>query len=389
MRYASKQDIKELIQTPSHAIAISIFLPTHRISLPHNLRADRVRMKNAIRDVVAKLEQMDCTTAEISSYVHKLHKIHGDQVFWKYRDNGLAIYAERDRLTYFDLPIEVDTSVHIGKDFIIYPLIASQGDSYKYRVLELNNNAPRVFIASQSGMKQILEDKMPGHIETALRIDEYQQQQQHATSSGGTRDGHSHGHGGEKDNKYKDVMKYYRLIDKVLWQYVLKNSTMPLILVGEESAVSQYRKISHYKRIYARSLHGNYEHLGENELHAKTWEIMAEQVEKQENIFKQLFEKAKNRDGRQALINGEHIRLAARQGRVATLAIGVIHKTYDSVVRRMEQKFKIALPSSKRQLMNIEQATRDVIMTGGDVSVLLQKTNGYGQNQHYIRAITR
>ena len=73
MRYAQLEDIKQLIPLPTDSKAISIFIPTHRISLPHNLRADRVRMKNAIRDIVAKLEKEQYDSAAIKAYVAKLH----------------------------------------------------------------------------------------------------------------------------------------------------------------------------------------------------------------------------------------------------------------------------------------------------------------------------
>src|SRR6056297_2733345 len=102
MRYASKNDIKQLIPTPEDSHAVSIFIPTHRISLPHNLKADRVRMKNAIRDVVASLEQKNVSSDDIKLYVEKLQKIHDDADFWNHRDNGLALYAQKGKLTYFD-----------------------------------------------------------------------------------------------------------------------------------------------------------------------------------------------------------------------------------------------------------------------------------------------
>jgi hypothetical protein len=390
LRYASKNDLKQLIKSPLNSYAISIFIPTFRVSLPHNLKADRVRFKNAIYDVSARLKSLGFKKEEINAYIAKLNKLREDNVFWKYRDNGLAIYAEKGKLTYFDLPFEIEPSTHLGQDYIISPLIASQGEAYKYYILELNNDEPRAFVASQSSAEKILEDKLPGNIENALRIDENQRQLQHATSPGGSRDAHTHGHGGANDHKYKDIEKYYRLIDKVLWDNVLKNSTMPLLIAGEEHSVSTYKNLSKYKHIHPAAVFGNYSHLGNNELHGKTWEIMVEQIEKQENIFMQIFEKAKHRDTKQALVNGEHIKRAAKQGRVAALAVGIIRKTYDSVVRNMEKRFKIALPANSRQLQNIEQAARDVINSGGDVSAMLYKNDdNSADTEQYIRAITR
>lgn len=388
MRHASKKDISSLIDKPKDSKAISIFLPTHRISLPHNLRADRVRMKNAIRDVVAELENEKLSAEDIKKYVSELHKLRDDASFWKYRDNGLAIYVKKGDMTYFDLPIEIEYSVHIGEDFIISPLLASNRDSYQYYILELNNNEPRAFHATQSSIDRILDDEMPGELETALRIDEYQQRQQHSTSPGGSRDAHGHGHGGVNDNKKKDVIKYYRLIDKVLWDNSLKNSNLDLILIGDTSSAAEFRKLSKYKHIHDTEISGNYQHETAGNLHMLTWSLMVDKIEEEQTLFHKMFDAAKYRDNRQSLINGMHIRKAARQGRIATLGISIIHKTYDSVVRRMEQRFKIALPSSKRQLQNIEQTAREVLATGGEIKSLLRSENS-PDNLQYIKAITR
>jgi hypothetical protein len=389
MRYASKHDIKQLVQPPIHSQAISIFIPTHRISLPHNLKADRVRMKNAIRDIVARLEKQKVSSADIKSYVSGLHKLHANEDFWRYRDNGLAIYAQKGRVVYYDLPIEIESSVHIGDNFIISPLLSSQDNAYSYMLLELNNHEPRFFAASQSGIQRLLINELPGELESALRIDEYQQRQQHSTSPGGSRDAHNHGHGGSNDNKYKDVIKYYRLIDKVLWENSLHDSNIPLIIAGDTSSATNFKKISRYRYIHKQLLSGNHEHTSEANLLMQSWALMVEEIEKQENLFKQLFDKAKHRDKRQALINGEHIKRAAKQGRIATLAISIIHRTYDSVVRRMEQRFKIELPSSSRQLKNIEQAARDVLNTGGEITMMLMNNDTTHNNLQYIKAITR
>src|SRR5690606_13388802 len=105
--------------------------------------------------------------------------------------------------------------------------------NYRYFLLELNLESPRLFLASQSGMEQILENELPGTLETALRIDETQQQLQHGTSRGGKRDAHHHGHGGESDHKGKDIEKYYRIIDRTLHDRATRNSNVPLILAGD------------------------------------------------------------------------------------------------------------------------------------------------------------
>ncbi len=388
MKYAQKQDIKQLIAVPSDSLAISIFIPTHRISMPHNLSPDRIRMKNSIRDVVTYLETQNTSSDDIKQYVKKLHELHADENFWKYRDNGLAVYAQKGMMTYYDLPLEIDPSVHIGKNFIITPLLASADDNYRYFLLELNLESPRLFLASQSYIEQILETEMPGKLEMALRIDEHNVQSKHGNPKN-TKQNVNHGDiNGVTDPKNKDIDKYYRIIDATLQGHATKNSNLPMIIAADTHAIDKFRSISKYRYIADQRLEGNNQHSNLHKLHWLSWAVMCRHVKEQENIFKRLLEKAKKRDSYQTLIKGTHIRKAARQGRIATLAIGIIHQSYDSVVRKMEKQFKIELPSNVRQLNNIEQTARLVLQNGGDIRPLLYGDDS-GNHHTYIQAISR
>jgi hypothetical protein len=135
------------------------------------------------------------------------------------------------------------------------------------------------------------------------------------------------------------------------------------------------------------SIEGNHQNTPEQDLHELSWSLMAKHIEVQEKLFSSIFDKAKYRDDKQTLINGEKIRKAAAQGRIATLFINIVNRTYDSVVRKMEQRYKIALPSDMRQLKNLEDAAQDVIQYGGEVHSFLYNNNE--TNDRYIKAILR
>lgn len=388
MRYAQLKDIKTL-KSPveQDKKAVSIFIPTHKITLPDTLRADKIRFKNALRDVEAELSDHGYKQETIKKYLNAIEKVVDQEDFWLYRDNGLAIYATESKATYYDLPLEIDYAVYVNSHFIISPLLVANNDKYQFIGLDLNLHEPRLFLGSQVGMERILIDQMPGEIEVALRIDEYQEQQQHSTSPGGTRDAHAHGHGGRNDNKTKDINRYLRLIDATLRESQIAKSNLPLLLAGDVGLVSSYRHYSKYRNIKEEFVSGNSQHKSVDELHKEFWSLIVEDIEKQDSFFTQLLETARHKDGMQRLITGEHIRRAARRGQVATLALSLIRKTYDSVINRFEQRFKITLPSSTKQLMNIEKTARVVMNYGGEIRSMLYQD--VSDNAKYIQAIAR
>ncbi len=388
MKYAQISDIKQLIQPLEKGQhAISIFIPTHKVSIPDNLRADKIRFKNALRDVTAELEDFGHSREDIKQYIATIEKVAKDEDFWQYRDNGLAIYATKNKATYYDLSLEIDYAVYVNGKFIISPLLVSNNERYQFVGLDLNLKEPRLFIGSQTGMEQILQDSLPGDLEVALRIDEYQEQHQHSTSPGGTRDAHSHGHGGKNDKKDKDIERYMRLVDEAIRSSQISKGNLPLIIAGEKKHVTMFKELSKYKNIHKQTVEGNQEKKPINDLYKDYWSIVVEHIEQQETLFAQMLERAKHRDGMQKLVTGEHIRKAARKGQVATLAISLVRKTYDSVIRRFEQRFKIALPSSTKQLMNIENTARVVMNYGGEIKAMLHQD--VSENSRYIQAIAR
>jgi hypothetical protein len=386
MKYANRKDLLELSQDPENSLAISIFIPTHKISTPENFLSDRIRMKNAIQDIQSKLQDRGVRENELSMYLDELMWLYNDNRFWKERDNALAIYVKKDKIITYDLPIEIEPLSFVSDSFIISPLVAANHDDFNYYVLDLNLKNPRFFSGSQNHIKQLLVDEMPKDIETALRIDENQVQLQHGTSRGGTRDAHHHGQGAAKDNSDKDVKKYLRLIDKILWENYLNISTEPLIVAGDVSHANEFIDISRYKNIEDDIATINQEKNSIDELHEKTWHIMKNKIKHEEKLFFSSFEIAKHSDKKRALEKPNQILRAAKEGRVMTLALSLITRTYDSVVSRLEQQFKITLPSDAKLLNNIEKTTRDVLRNGGNVKSMLYK---HMNDDNTIKAIAR
>ncbi|MDQ3123558.1 MAG: hypothetical protein M3Q14_02660 [bacterium] len=385
MKYATLADIKALIAKPKDSLSVSIFLPTHRVGLPHNLKADRVRMKNSIRDIKAVLSER-FNKKEVRQYTRQLEKLHADRNFWRFRDNGLALFVTANRMTHFDLPAEVDKRVHVDEHFVITPLLATMQDQYFYHALDLNQHEPRFFMATQNSIDRALMDELPGNIKNALLIDEFQTQLQH--SSGSNKGGvNYHGHGGAKDHDRKDLERYLRLIDDVLWRSVLHDSNRPLVLLGDIKIVELYKEITHYRHVMQQYVHGNYEQASEQEVHAYSWKMINSEHHKEEKIVEDILGRAKARDDQQLLVNNSSIRKAARRGRVGTLVLGMVGSTYDSVVRTMECRYKIIIPSNVRQLTNIETIAREVLRTGGEVASVIRPESD--NSAGYLKAITR
>lgn len=386
MNYATKNDMLNLSENPKNSLAISIFIPTHKISTPENVKADRTRLKNAIQDTQAMLQDKGIKDNEISMYMDNLTELYDNKDFWKNRDNALAIYLKKDKMSIYDLPIEIEPLSYVKDSFIISPLLAANHEDFNYFVLDLNLKNPRLFWGSQNHIEELLKETMPKDIETALRIDENQVQLQRGTSKGGSRDAQFHGHGAGKDNSDKDVKKYLRLVDKVLWENSLKDNSEPLIIAGDIKLASEFMSISKYKNIEDEIAIIDPDKSDLDELHEKSWQIMKHRIKHEEKLFISSFEIAKYNDKKRALEKPSQILKAAKEGRIMTLAISMISRTYDSVVRRMEQQFKITMPSDSKLLENTEKVSREVLSHGGTVKSMLFN---HKENNETIMAIAR
>src|SRR5690606_23804915 len=154
-------------------------------------------------------------------------------------------------------------------------------------------------------------------------------------------------------------------IDDIIQTKEFIDQSLPLLLAGTDDEVSGYRESSRARSLLDVSVSGNYTETPAHELHAKSWPIISDELcEKRRS---EEVEKLKSLVGTgKASAGAEDIAAAATEGKVATLLIGLLTTTRDSVGDGDEPVVKMVF-SDDYETSDVTSCGRIVFDQGGDV----------------------
>ena len=340
-----------LLQTnPSHR-HVSIYLPTHFSSRSETINADSARFKSLLQNI-KKNPDLHRHDESITKTVQSLEKLIKDRSFWSKQTAGLAVFANQDHQHIIHLPFEVSAQCYVSNKFITTPLLGMQTLMEELYALEVNLKQPKLYKATGTSLSSCDDVDLPGSLEDALQLDEFQQMQQHHTGEGHGR-AMFHGHGGADDNKEKDIETYLRLLAKKVDAY-LKNSRDPLLLVGTKQRTASLRKKLTYKQLLEQEVTGSYDSpQDENTLLEHIHHLMQERIDRHQTDFLETFKSAY---GNELAVAGQAaVDQAAEMDNVKTLLLPLLRRTKDSVRDGNEEQYIFEL---SQELPNLEDTVR-------------------------------
>lgn len=131
MDLLNKEFIQELLKN-EQAPCISLYMPTHR-SHPENLQ-DPIRFKNLLKQLEASLS-LKYTSGEVKKQLEPIEALAGDENFWNYTSNGLAIFSADGLLKMVSLSVEVEELAIVADSFHTKPLRQYLQSADRYFVL--------------------------------------------------------------------------------------------------------------------------------------------------------------------------------------------------------------------------------------------------------------
>lgn len=268
----TKKDIEELSQVNDQP-CISIFIPTHRSGFD-NAKIDQLSFKNALNDARTQMEQWGLEPNEMHGSLKAGYELLEDEAFWTKLSDGLAVFISPSRFAYFELPIAFNPYVFAGRNFHLRPLLPMFAGDGRFFLLALSQNEVRFFEGQRNSITPvIIEDLVPEDLEEALLFSSAEAQLQAHSGGNPTNSGIYHGQGKGKDEKNKQLEKYFRQVDKGLME-MLHDETAPLIIAAVDYLVPIYEEISQYTHIMSFSVKGNPENDTPVQLHEKAWSLM-------------------------------------------------------------------------------------------------------------------
>lgn len=268
---------------------ISLYQLTHRHA-PEN-KQDVVVFNNILRDLENLLEDK-YKEADIEKIMKAFHELKEDKSFWNNTLDGLAILANKERFLVYVLPENVENKLSVSDSFHILPLIKTFQLAEKYNLLGLDGNDFTIYEGSKYELEEIeVDEELPKTIEEVLG-EEYSEKFLNHGSRGGT--GGSaifHGQGSKKDENEEDLIKYFKYVDKLIFDNYSKVSKLPLIMVALTENQGLFRKFSNNTYLMEEGINSSIKSLDEKKLTSRSFEILdivnQERIEKLTENYKQ------------------------------------------------------------------------------------------------------
>lgn len=251
---------------------VSLYQPTHRY-FPEN-KKDPIVFKNLIRQIENSLKQQN-TTDFIASIMKPFYELEGDVKFWNNTLDGIAVLASIDKCIVYNLYGTVEEFSVVAKSFHIKPLIKAFQSVESYQLLGLSRTGFSIYQGDKTGFSEIkIDSDVPRTIREVLG-DQLTDSHIGDGSFGlkGKYAGYDGG-GSAKEEVDKDTEKYFRYVDRFVFENYSKPSELPLILVSLKQYHSPFRTLSHNTYLIEDGVNISYDSLNLADLNTKALEVI-------------------------------------------------------------------------------------------------------------------
>jgi hypothetical protein len=295
---------------------ISLYQPTHR-HIPLN-QQDPIRFKNLVKSTEESLLQK-YPKKDVAPLIDSFNAIADDRSFWNHTLDGLAIFRSPDIFLVYHLQRPVPEIAVASDSFHVKPMMRIFQSADRYQVLCLNRKEIRLLEGNRDTLDEIdLSPDVPKTIKEALG-DEYSDPHLTVSSYGGIGKGMYHGQGSKKDEVKGDTERFFRAVDRAIWDHHSRPSGLPLLLAALPEYHNQFREVSRNTSLLGDGIKTNPDSHDLDALRKMSWDVVEPIYLKRLNGFVETYQSAKSRG--LATDRIEDIALAVVQGQVETLLV--------------------------------------------------------------------
>jgi release factor family 3 len=264
------QELQTLL-APQLAPCISLYLPTHS-RLPQ-ARKNPVRFKNLMR-AAERLLRQKYPDRETSHLLRPLREVaQGD--FWRGQMGGLALFRSSDLLRHYRIPMCYPELAFVADSFHVRPLLHFLQSNRHFYVLSLSQNSVALYEGSPYSLCQVDPPELPKSLEETFGKERWEPALNAYTVGAGQSGTVYYGYGVPPQESAKEKLgAFFRIVDTVLWDSVLRDERAPLMLVGVGYHHPIYRSVSRYPYLVEQAVEGNFDRVTAGHLHAKVWPIV-------------------------------------------------------------------------------------------------------------------
>jgi hypothetical protein len=249
---------------------ISLYQPTHRNKLES--KQDSTRFKNLVKRIEDSLKKC-FSRKEIEQITRPFHVLAEDKPFWEHALEGLAVLATRKRGVIYKLQRTVKELAVVANSFHIKPLVRIFQSADRYHLLGLSRNEFALYEGNRYGFEEVeLEPGTPRTIEEIFDKEHTEKYLTSGTYAGAEGVGAFHGHGGRKEEIDKHTVRFFRYVDKFVWNNFSRSAKLPLILVALAEHHPLFQNISRNSFLMENGVKIGFDALSSAELRKSVWE---------------------------------------------------------------------------------------------------------------------
>lgn len=362
MTLLNKAKIQALSKVHS-PYCISIYMTTHQYGQEVLKSVDSLLLKNQLADIKNKLVNRGLKENDIHKLVEPIEKLTGHKEFWRNRSKGLAIYLSNDHFEMISLPITFQDKAYLSTNYILTPLLQIFEGLHQFNILSLQLERSHLYRCDAYHIKKVdTSEYFPNSILDVVGEDHKQKTLQYHSSAAKGQELSYHGHGEGKDDRKKEIAKFFHAIDKGL-DKALENDSNPLVIVALEPHLGIFKAIASQKHCQ-HFISFNPSDLDELSLHQKAWDRIKPFFQEERNHKVELFNQF--RDTKKTSHDLNEIVPSALSGKIDTLFLENESETwgiYDPIDRILKISDKEDIPNVS--LTNL--AAISTMLQGGDV----------------------
>jgi hypothetical protein len=360
MRSFTSARLTELL-APHQPPCISVYLPTER-TYPDRHQSP-VRYRNLVDQAEALLRRQ-YPGREVRALLEKFNALADDSVFWRQRVAGLAVLGSADVFETFDLERAVPERVVVADNFHLKPLLRVLQSADRFQVLCLTRAGVRMFEGDRDVLNEIDLRGVPANVTEALG--------EPVPGPGRIRTPARTGPGslrsqGEYDEAKLEGEKFFRIVDKAVWERHSRPSRLPLLLAALAEHQSAFRAISHNPQLLPEGIERNPdETMSAEQLREEAWRLVLPRYRERLARLVDDFQVARARQkGSDDLAR---VAEAACRGRVGTLLIDADRQVFGTIDRSNCRVQLVDGPAGVDDLLN--EVGEQVLKTDGTVVVV-------------------
>jgi hypothetical protein len=194
--------------------------------------------------------------------------------FWRAQMGGLALFRSSDLLTHYRLPMRCPELAVVADSFHVRPLLLFLESNRYFYVLTLSQNRVSLYEGSPYSLCQVDLPELPKSLDETFG----KEQREAALNAYDARPGASgaiyYGYGVPPEERVKEKLAaFFRVVDLALWDNLLRDERVPLILAGVGYHHPIYLSVSRYGYLVDQTVEGNFDYMTPEQLHSKVWPV--------------------------------------------------------------------------------------------------------------------